>query len=274
MIALIDADSLIYIIAWHHKDLDSIAEGVVRKACDNLVQAILNSTKADTYIGSFSNSSNFRNEYYKYAPYKGNRKDKDEWVLKWESVIKTHLIDKWGFIEPTHTVEADDIICSLWYNLNDWENIVICSTDKDLRQIPGYHLNYRKVEDGILYVEEHTALYNFWKQMLIGDATDNIKGIPGLGEVKVDKLFKELTDQHPLTYLQCVQNQYLKYFGNYYGDLIYRETLIAVQLLQPQHPLWSQSYSEYINHLKENYVRQTPTDDKGLDGTMLKELGW
>ncbi len=273
MIGLIDADSIIYIIAWHHKDLEDIGETVVQKSCDNLVQNILTAAKADSYIGCFSKAPTFRHAAYKYASYKGNRKEKPDWVLKWEVVIKTHLINKWGFIDPTHFVEADDIICSLWYAIDDWENVIICSPDKDLKQIPGYHLDYRKIEDGVVYVEPHTAMTNFWTQMLTGDSVDNIAGIPGLGIVKASKILKELTDQHPLTYLQEVKNQYLKYFGSYYGDLIYNETLVATKLLQPTHPSWSESFEQYIISLKEK-IKPTPTIETELDDTLLKTLGW
>jgi 5'-3' exonuclease len=272
---LVDADSIVYILAWHYKDFDEIASDVVKQACDKMVQSILMNAKATHYIGSFSSPKNFRHEKYLYAPYKGARKEKEDYVARWEPIIKDHLCEKWNFIIPTD-LEADDIICALWYlqNPEDKLNTVIASPDKDLRQIPTWHLDYRKMDDGMKLIDIDQANINFWKQMLMGDSTDNVKAIPGLGEVKVGKLFNELADKEDWTLQQCVKEQYIKYFGDYYGDIIYQETLLTIQLLQPTHIMWPQ-YADYVSGLKDLYVKEVPDmENDGLDGTMLKELGW
>ena len=64
MIALIDADSIIYIIAWHYKEFDVSSDELVKLATDKLVKSILIGANSTHYIGSFSATSNFRQDRY------------------------------------------------------------------------------------------------------------------------------------------------------------------------------------------------------------------
>lgn len=80
---------------------------------------------------------------------------------------------------------------------------VIATRDKDMRMLPGWHLNWDtyeliKVEPEQFALEAGGKLYGhkwFWTQMLWGDAADNIPGLPkhpdfprGVGEVAARKL--------------------------------------------------------------------------------------
>ena len=88
----------------------------------------------------------------------------------------------------------------------------------------------------IVQIDEAEANYNFWLQVLKGDGTDNISGIPGMGEVKGRKLLDGCLD--PMQYPSKVQFEYQKCFGEYYGNLIFRETCDTVQMVQPDHKFW------------------------------------
>ena len=271
MTALIDADSIIYIVGWYFKDATIDSTKQVETACDGMVSRILKSTNATSYLGSFSGTDNFRKGLYKFAPYKGTRKAKDEWVLLWEPVIKAHLRENWGFLIP-FGVEADDVMSSVHEQLTT--ECVICSPDKDLQQLPGLHFNYKKMKDGIKHVDADTATYNFWLSMLTGDTVDNIKGIIGLGPVKskvilVGKSAKEMEE--------TVQEQYIKYFGEYYGPIIYNETLIALLLLCKKHPVWNEQYNETVNHFISTGVKTIPEQvftENYVDNSLFMELGW
>ncbi len=46
-------------------------------------------------------------------------------------------------------------------------------------------------------------MYSFYKQILTGDAADNIIGLQGIGPVKADKLLNELITEEEL-YAACV----------------------------------------------------------------------
>lgn len=177
MIALIDADSICYIVGWHFKDAGLEHTAMVETSCDSMLTAIFKATNATKYLGSFSSKQTFRHIEYKYAGYKANRKPKDEWALLWEPVIKNHLQKVWHFHQPESTFEADDIICATHEMLKiQTTELIVCSPDKDLQQIEGLHFNYKKMEEGIKHVDNDTAGFNFWLSMLMGDTTDNVKG--------------------------------------------------------------------------------------------------
>jgi len=254
MICLIDADALVYIIAWNHKDSDEIG---VKLSCDTFLSDILLLTGCDQYIGVFSDKVSFRNEWYRYAPYKGQRKDKEQWLLDWESVIKNYYINKHGFVTATD-LEADDIcVAGSVYFTAAGVDTVIASPDKDLRQVPGKFYNFSKktVEDAPVVIElvtDEQANYNLWLSIITGDMTDNVYGVPGLGPVKAKKLLDEAID--PLQYLSIARGAYAKYFGPHYGRIIFDETRITIMMMQPGHTLWP-GYKADVIGLLESSIR-------------------
>lgn len=272
VVSLIDVDSIIYIISYAYRDIPNTDPLLVINSCDSMIGRILKDTSATHYLGSFSDPSPFRHSVYKYAPYKGNRVQKPDWVVKWKPVIVNHCVSKWGFIVPTMPLEADDIICGVHYTLPDCEKI-ICSPDKDLKQIPGMHFNYKKPTDGIKQVNEEDAKYNFWEQVLIGDSVDNVKGVPGMGP-KAFKLLKEgLLDWNDAMYSEAVKKAYVKYFEAHYGEEIYMQTLQTVHLMQPSHALWKR-YEEYIDEITGNMIKCIPDKIDIFEDTNLEVLGW
>ena len=84
--------------------------------------------------------------------------------------------------------EADDVVgyshYAMW--LRDPESSIIATVDKDIDMIPGMHYNFIKEES--YYMTPEASDRFFWKQLLMGDATDNIPGIPGCGPAKAEKL--------------------------------------------------------------------------------------
>lgn len=223
-ISLIDADSIVYIVSWNHKDSE---EMFVLNAVDSIVEKVLSKTKADAYAGFLScqKASGYRNSLYKFAPYKGHRGTKPAWVLQWEGTIRAHLKEKWGFREA-ETLEADDWMgCYPKYHAGEF---VFCSPDKDIRQLPGLHFNYKQMESEVFTVSPEEALNNWAMLMLCGDAVDNIKGIPGMGVVKAEKLLKTSLDQFDT--ICMVSKAYVTAFGEYYGPEIYNQTSAAVRL--------------------------------------------
>ena len=267
MIALIDADSIVYIVAWKYKEYQDIAVDEVLRNCDEFVNAILKSVNATHYLGSFSDSHNFRHRIYKYAPYKGTRKEKEPWLVFWEPIIKDHFTEKWGFVIP-EDIEADDVISAAAVMLEG--PVTVCSPDKDMRQIAGIHFDYRKPSEGTKVVDMEQAELNFWMQVIMGDATDNIKGVPGLGEVKVAAMFK---GQEVLFYSTIARSAYVKYFGDHYGDLIFQQTVNTVKLLGQHHSEYP-TYCAQLKLIMQTYVKEIQAPVDTLDGTRLAELGW
>jgi hypothetical protein len=105
---------------------------------------------------------------------------------------------------------------------------MICSIDKDLRCIPGRHYYMKTGYEKFFEVTEEEALKFYYTQLLKGDPTDNILGIPGVGEVKSAKLLKSLTTEEE--YQECVVEQYLLAYGDEWAEqLIINGRLLYLQ---------------------------------------------
>ena len=79
---------------------------------------------------------------------------------------------------------------------------IVAHIDKDINMIPGMHYNWelkrlgKLIRPATIYeVTEEEALYNFYYQLLVGDATDNIKGVRGLGPVGASKFLSQYVDE-------------------------------------------------------------------------------
>jgi len=126
-------------------------------------------------------SVNYRDEVATIAPYKGNRDSSNKpYHLP---ACREFLGTKYGAV-IVEGYEADDA-CSMAQR-ND---TCIVSIDKDLNTVPGWHFNWVKQE--LYYVTIEEAEYFFWQQMIQGDTTDNIKGVPRYGEKKAKKVLDE-----------------------------------------------------------------------------------
>lgn len=183
-VALIDADSIIYILAWHareHRD-----EKDVELLLDQFMVDLITITGATHYLGVFTPSRTFRNDLY--TPYKANRVGKaQEWVTFWKPIIKKLCVEKYQFFEAEH-VEADDVLSIMRGYGEEGDELIFCSPDKDLRQIPGRHYDYSK--RSWLLVTPDEADERFWAQMLVGDSTDNIPGCKGIGPKNAEKILQ------------------------------------------------------------------------------------
>ena len=102
--------------------------------------------------------------------------------------------------------EADDEIADRARGLNG--NCVIVTMDKDLKQCGGFIYDFYEkpslkdsegniIESypmrGLSYVSKWEAEYFLAKQMLMGDNSDNVKGIPNIGAKKAEKILSQAT---------------------------------------------------------------------------------
>lgn len=268
MISLIDADSIVYIVAWNHKE--GATELELQMSTDSVVTMILHNTLADEYLGVLSDAKNFRHRDYRYTPYKGNRPPKEDWFKEFERIIKLRLADKWKFFMVTD-LEADDMI-SIAAEQCQVLNLpyTICSPDKDLRQIQGKHYDYKKNE--FVEVKEDEAFFNLCMQLLCGDKSDNITGIYGLGEVKSKKLL--LSMDTPLAYLTGVKAKYIEQYGPFYGLQIYQQTLNAVRLMSSKHAFWVMYCEQVVIDFDDRRVKYDRSTATNFEDTKLNILGW
>lgn len=175
MEALIDGDILGFRCA---ASAEEEPEEVALLRLDRLVQEVLYVTSSDSYKIFLTGSDNFRKEIY--PEYKANRKDKEP--PKHLQACREYLVKQWN-AKITDGCEADDML-----GVEQTDNTVIVSIDKDLLQIEGKHYNFVKQE--WYDVSEMGGIRHFYEQLLKGDRTDNVPGIAGIGEKKAQRLLE------------------------------------------------------------------------------------
>lgn len=99
------------------------------------------------------------------------------------AILKQHLIDKWDAVVAEEE-EADDLI---GIALTSDKDAVACTIDKDiLYGLEGHKFNFDK--GTLFYTSPEEALFFFYQQLLMGDKSDNIFGIAGIGPAKSAKI--------------------------------------------------------------------------------------
>ena len=173
MLALIDGDTIAYRCAascepTKTKPFREPLDLAIQRA-DELCYRILSDTNTDEYRIFISGSDNFRKTIY--PDYKANRANtpKPEWL----NDARNFLVEEWN-AEIMAGIEADDGI-----GIAASEHTIICSNDKDFLQIPGRHYNFVKTQ--FYDVNDYEAALAFWTSMLVGDASDNVRGVDGIG---------------------------------------------------------------------------------------------
>lgn len=159
---------------------DDGAEEIAILRTDRLMQDLLHSTESESYTVYLTGSNNFRKKVN--SQYKANRKDKEP--PKFLQACREFLVKDWNAL-VSDGCEADDLL-----GINQREDTMIASLDKDLKMIPGWHFNWLKNEK--TYVVPEEGIKTFYKQMLIGDRSDNIFGVDKIGPVKADRIIDPL----------------------------------------------------------------------------------
>jgi len=214
-IALIDGDSLIY-YEMGRPTLEEALEGI-----DMRITQMLNITGCTHYAGFLTQGKCFRYNIASTKPYKYNRKRGDKPIIF--PAIKEYLKQKWKFTYVPE-LEADDLV-SVYH---DPLKTVICSPDKDvLYQNKVSNYNYGKTE--FTTVDENESLRFLWKQVLMGDSTDGITGIPKVGPKTADTWLENLL---PVEMPTFVLNKYIEKFGNSEGIHRFTETFKLVYILK------------------------------------------
>jgi hypothetical protein len=221
LVPLIDGDLLVYEISVLGDFIDeneehivlpfSYLEEIVNNRIESICTAVGTSEAPVIYL---TGKGNFRYEIAKTKPYKGNRTTKKPIHLE---NMYWYLISRYDAI-VVNGMEADDALGIHQYMdiqsdiiKNPKCNTVICSRDKDLKQIPGWHYGWEvgsQPEQRLHFVYPLGALHASYKegfstktgketksfhklngegylwfcaQTLIGDTTDNIPGLVGCG---------------------------------------------------------------------------------------------
>lgn len=185
---LIDADSIVYNATmcsklesddgWVH-DIEQ-AKWKFDETYHNIVNTLADKYQMDVirvqmFIGGENNFRKFIS-----PSYKSSRKLKQRPPLL--SDIMTYSEEQHAAI-VCHGVEADDALATAVFNLRGSEyNVVFASLDKDTTQIEGVRFDYYFQRMELTVISKEDAERNLWRQVLIGDKTDDIRGVDGVGD--------------------------------------------------------------------------------------------
>ena len=214
----------------------------------NMINKILDEEKPNYVIVAFDRGKTFRHE--KYDNYKGGRIETPD-ELKKQFPIAKEVISamglKWYDID---NYEADDII-GTFSTYCDNENIkgTIISSDKDLLQLINEDVDVKLLKSGgeaIRYNEETFEKDYGIKPIniidlkaLMGDSSDNIPGVKGIGEKgalkllqeykTLDGIYENIEDIKGKTKEKLMQDKENAYFS-YELATIYKEVPLEINL--------------------------------------------
>jgi len=198
-VLLIDADSLLFNVVNFHKDKETEEDLELQyEDFHTQVRSIANRIEDDGFnveeiIYFFTTcKNNFRKEIN--PEYKANRpQDKTRFLV---GLLKHYTIqmleDEMSDVKYSDTLEADDLIAQATYF---YDNAIIVSIDKDLKQLEGIHFDYYKLKTGEIdelgnelreykgwtYTTKQKGFNLLLYMLLMGDKADNIKGVDGIG---------------------------------------------------------------------------------------------
>lgn len=205
-VVLIDAYNLIYRAFYGNKNPLTNSQGIPTNAIFTVSKMLLKLPK------SFSNltfaaavfdgggGTNFRKELDE--EYKANRKEMpEELKIQMPYIKRAFELLGWPIFQAPN-VEADDVLGTLAVRASKkGYNTYIISGDKDFRQIVTDNLHVIDTKADICYdretIKEKMGVYPenvvAWLA-LVGDDTDNVKGVDQIGDGTASKLLNKYTD--------------------------------------------------------------------------------
>lgn len=218
--ALIDLDPIVYQYAsMHLPDETPMPARIVENHVLAKLESICERSGCTEWKGYLTyGPDNFRIKVATIRPYKGNRKDRErpyhyDYLRGWLSDFSN--------VRMVFGMEADDALAIEQYQsierYEDYERTVICTIDKDLEMVPGYHYRWSKgsVEELPTWFQtEVDGLRSFYCQFLTGDGVDNIHGLYGVGPKSVHLTrIRELDTEESMK--EYVLDLYKKWYGSY-----------------------------------------------------------
>lgn len=294
-ILLVDADSLVYRVAANSTETTLAGQ---QNILDEAIEIMAERTEATDAVFLLTGRGCFRKDIpvpkvlkdgtVEYVEYKGNRKD---------TVPPATLNDLRAYLTTTYTdtrifykVEADDAMSYVMSCLDSYQKtkVIMAGIDKDLLQIPGTHFNWVKNEFNLVFPRDAELFLK--KQLLCGDRTDNVHGLPGIGEVKAGKLLAENPNLDVAAFYAPYFKMSCRYMTQYYRNRSLLELLTKHNLdtnlspylsrveldrvLNDFHELWCLLLKKIqgIGRLPPKIVDQDPTLTMDLSTELLTFL--
>lgn len=179
---------------------------------------------------------NFRIAIAKTKEYKGNRTQDKPFH---RDNVRAYMLDNYD-VEVANGMEADDLM-SVRQTEAEPLTTIICTRDKDLRMVEGNHFGWpcgKQLQFGPKPVDKlgeivlngnkltGTGCKFFYSQLITGDTTDNIPGLPRGGPALAYKLLHDKTSESDM--FTAVAERYELKFGDDWRE----------QMLEQAYLLW------------------------------------
>lgn len=254
---LIDGDVLLYEIGfagetgWQGEDIPPF--DYVADLLDTRISNICHSVGANlSPILFLTGKTNFRNDIAKRQKYKDRPSHKPFHYHN----LKAYIKGKYDY-RCTEGLEADDLmaieqvrnheefygkVCPVSGTGEEHIWTIICTRDKDLRQVPGWHYGWElanqpsfgpELVDEWGYIRLSTdrkkitgvGLLFFYSQLLTGDKVDTIPGLDGCGPVAAFKIL-EGSKTSPDALKRCYEAYKAKYGMSGYAEMLEQGRLL------------------------------------------------
>lgn len=223
---------------------------------------ILNRMRKREGLPPIVHEPNFREALAKGKIYKGTRKQ--ERPFHWLN-LTSYILAKTDTVSVSSGCEADDEV-AIAHRLNP-TGTIICTRDKDLRMVPGWHYGWecgKQPEFGpieydsvgkIELVRSKPARIKgggfafFASQLIVGDVVDNIGGLQGWGPVKCHSLLENCTTERE--YFSAVVSAYQGVYGSQWKEFLTEQCnlLWIVRERLPDGSLKHFNLEEWLQHV-------------------------
>jgi hypothetical protein len=215
MKALIDGDVLCYSVGSATDDEGKpLSWPLTFARLKGKIEQIVRDSGADEFAVYVTGKGNFRHTEATIKPYKGNRNEPKPHHYQ-------RVRDYFSKAQDIEVVWCEGYEADDGMSIDQCENIeptIICSIDKDLDMVLGWHYQWvvgdRKPRPPY-FVDYIDGMRWFFKQLLMGDTTDNILGLYNVGK-KSTLVTKLDTMENVQEMYDHVQRYYEKYFGSYW----------------------------------------------------------
>lgn len=187
------------------------AKHMIEGACDKIEKKFGLGVTAFVLMDG---DGNFRSRIATIRPYKGTRHVHAKPLMY--NNIRQYLLDNWG-AEVVHGQETDDEMAIRQTDDNDGGGrSIIVSLDKDMLQVPGWHLNPNKGFKRIGLKEARVRLY---RQAITGDTVDNIGGAFKCGPKAAECITENMSERVMWDLVVDKYQESIDKHGNQYGGL-------------------------------------------------------
>ena len=230
MQALIDHDLVVFRCAASAEN-DGLNIAIHR--VEALLDELLTKTGADSYRAFLSGKSNFRKTIY--PEYKANRTAPKPVHLE---ALREYALEKQNAELAPDTLEADDAL-----GINQTDDTMIVSLDKDLLMVPGKHFSWEikgkgwTKPDKFFTQDVIGGMRLFFEQCLKGDTADNIKGIEKIGNKRATALLADCVTEQQM--FDAVRNAY----GN---DDEFIMNASVLWIMQNEEDVWKDRFDAYV----------------------------